>query len=211
MGVLIATPCYGGLLTVNLFRSLVGIADLCGREGINLNFLVTEGESAITRGRSNLAATFLRATDYRTLAMIDADIAIKPEDFLRLLRLDRPIRGAAVPLKTADHSECLSIYKGGRRVARLNMPAEPFECDYLGGAVMLVEREVIGTLSEIPELQYKDPINGEGSHIFAEMIVDGALLTEDYAFCHRAREHGYSVWCHPEVIVSHSGMDQWVA
>lgn len=211
MSVLIATPCYGGLLTVNLFRSLVGIADLCGKEGINLNFLIVAGESAITRGRSNLAATFLRDTDYRTLAMIDADITINPVDFLKLLRLDKPIRGAAVPLKTLDHSESLSCYQGGRRVQRLNMPPEPFKVDYLGGAVMLIEREVIESLSAIPELQYEDPINGKGAHIFHEMIVDGALLSEDYAFCHRAREGGFSVWCEPSVIVGHSGPCVWSA
>lgn len=141
--------------------------------------------------------------------MLDADIQIQAEDFLKLLRLEKPIRGAAVPLKTHDHSESLSCWKDGRQVRRADMPAEPFECDLLGGAVMLVEREVIETLSGLPDLQYEDPINGRGAHIFAEQIIDGALLSEDYAFCHRAREHGYSVWVEPSVIVGHIGPCRW--
>ncbi|KKK88416.1 hypothetical protein LCGC14_2743380 [marine sediment metagenome] len=208
MSVLIAVPCYAGQLTTALFRSLLGIADLCAEQQIDLNFLVVEGEAAITRGRSNLAATFLR-TDYQTFAMIDADILIEPDDFLKLLRLNKPIRGAAVCLKTCDHSESLNAYKDGKRVKRADMPADPFEVEFLGAAVMLIEREVIEKLSEIESLRYVDPINGPGTHIFAEQIVDKALLSEDFSLCHRAREHGFSVWVHPDVICSHFGPSYW--
>ncbi len=196
------------MMHISAFRSLLGIADLCTEQDIDLDYLVVEGEAAITRGRSNLAATFL-GTDFQTMAMLDADILIEPEAFLTLLRLNKPVRGAAVSLKTHDHSESLNIYKVGERVKRAEMPADPFEVDYLGGAVMLVEREVIETLSEIDALKYFDPINGPGCHIFAEQIVDGALLSEDYSFCHRAREHGFSIWCHPEVICGHYGPSVW--
>lgn len=210
MSVLIATPCYGGWLHVGLFQSLVGIADQCARDSVPLNFLVTAGESAITRGRSNLAATFLR-TDYQTLAMLDADIEIAPADFMRLLRLEKPVRGAAVALKTADRSESLSCWRDGKQLKREAMPHEPFEVDYLGGAVMLIERPVIERLSQIAMMQYEDPINGPGAHIFWERLVDRTLLSEDYAFCSLAREHGFGVWCDPAVIVNHYGSGVWRA
>lgn len=208
MSVLLAVPCYGGVLHVGLFRSLLGIAALCGAAGVEIDFLVVEGESAITRGRSNLAATFLK-TDRQTFAMLDADIQIEPADFMKLLELDKPIRGAAVALKTCDHSPMLNVYKGGKRLARSDMPAEAFELDLMGGAVMLIEREVIETLSAIPELRFVDPINGPGAHIFAERIVDGALLSEDFSLCHLAREHGFSVWCDPSIVVGHVGPSEW--
>ena len=182
--------------------------DLCDCSQIDCNVLLTEGEAAITRARSNLAATFL-TTEYDTLAFLDADIDIDPEDFLKLLRLNKPVRGAAVALKTADHSELLNVYCDGHRVKRAEMSAEAIECQYMGAAVMLIEREVIKKLSEIETLKYVDPINGPGCHIFAEQIVDETLLSEDFAFCHRAREHGFSVWCEPSVIVSHYGPSFW--
>lgn len=210
MSVLIATPCYGGMLHVGLFQSLVGIADQCAREGVSLNFLVTQGESAITRGRSNIATTFAR-TDYRTLAMLDADIQIAPDDFMRLLRLDQPVRGAAVAMKTMDGSESLSCWRNGRQVRRQDMPDDPFPVDYLGGAVMLIERPVIETLSQIEMMQYDDPVMGPGAHLFWERIVDRTLLTEDYAFCSLAREHGFSIWCDPSVVVNHHGTGVWRA
>ena len=186
----------------------MGIADLCASQEIDCNFLVVEGEAAITRGRSNLAATF-RGTEYQTFAMIDADILIEPEGFIKLLRLDKPVRGAAICLKTQDHSESLNVYQDGKRVRRAEMPAKPFEVDYLGGAVLLIEREVIETLSDIDELKYIDPINGPGTHIFAEQIVDDTLLSEDFSFCYRARGHGFSVWCDPSVVCSHFGPSSW--
>ena len=210
MSVFLATPCYGGNLSVETFGSFVGIAQLCGQMGIELDICAVRGESAITRGRSNLAATFLK-TDRKTLAFIDADIQIAPEDFVRLLRLDKPIRGAAVCLKTADASECLNVYAQGKRVSRADMPAEQFECDYIGGAVMFIEREVVERLSDDVSLQYLDPINGQGAHIFGEMIVDGALLSEDYSLCYRARRAGFSVWCEPSIRVIHFGTFGWRA
>lgn len=186
----------------------MGIVALCDRAAIDCNLLVVEGEAAITRGRSNLAATFLRQ-HYQTFAMIDADILIEPEDFLRLLRLNKSVRGAAVCLKTKDHSESLNVYKDGRRLARSDMGSEPLEVDLLGGAVMLIEREVIEDLSKIDALRYTDPIIGEAAHIFGERIVDKTLLSEDFSFCHLAREHGFSVWIDPTVKVSHFGPCSW--
>lgn len=186
----------------------MGIVALCDRASIDCNVLCVEGEAAITRGRSNLAATFLRQ-HYQTLAFIDADIEIAPDDFLKLLRLNKPVRGAAVNLKTADHSECLNTYKDGKRLTRAEMGSEPLEVDLLGAAVMFIEKEVVETLSGIDELRYTDSTIGESAHIFAEQIVDKTLLSEDFSFCHRAREHGFSVWVDPTVIVSHTGPSTW--
>ena len=203
MSVLLAMPCYAGQMTVHGFFSIMSILEACGKAGVEIDLLVTHGESAITRGRSNMAATFLR-TQYDTLAFLDADIGISGDDFVRLVRLKRPIRGAAVNLKTLDHTESLSVFRHRGRVPRELMPAIPFEVDYLGGSVMLIEREVIEKMSaRCVTLWYTDPIAGAGVHLFQEIVDGGALLSEDYAFCRRARDHGFSVWCDPTVVVSH--------
>lgn len=208
MSVLIATPAYGGWLSTATFGSFVGISRLCGQLGVELDILTTANESAITRGRSNLAATFLK-TDRKTLAFIDADIQIAAADFVRLLQLDKPVRGAAVCLKTSDASECLNVYANGKRLRRAEMPTEPFEVDYIGGAVMFIEREVVERLSDDPAIRYIDPINGEGAHIFGELIVEQALLSEDYSLCARARRAGFGIWCDPSIQVTHFGTFGW--
>lgn len=203
VSVLLAVPCYAGLITVPCFKSVFGIVDACNRERIEIDLLVTHGESAITRGRSNMAALFL-GTKHDTLAFLDADIAIDGDDFVRLLKLKKPIRGAAVNLKTLDHTECLSVFKDGQRLTRDLMGEVPFEVDYIGGSVMLIEREVVETLSRLYSyLRYFDPIAGEGVHLFEEIVAEHTLWSEDYAFCRRAREKNFSVWCDPRVRVTH--------
>lgn len=211
MSVLVAVPCYAGLLTVAGHRSLHEISVLGASLGVPVDFLVTHGESAITRGRSNIVSFFLREGDWGTLAMLDADIYIKSEDFWSLYNLEQPIRGAAVATKTLDHSEALSVYKDGKRVKRADMPTDPFEVDYLGGSVMLVERDVLSNMSAAyPELAYDDPIAGPGVHLFLEIVSNRVLLSEDYAFCERARDCGFSIWCDPSVIVDHfDGRVSW--
>lgn len=204
MRVLVAMPCYGGQLHVAGQRTLLGIKDAAYSSGIDIEFLVVQGESAITRGRSNICATFL-AGDWDVLAMLDADILLEADDFLRLLALDRPVRGAAVALKTLDMSECLSAFVNGEQVTRATMPKEPFEVHYLGGSVLLIERFVLNEMAEHyeAELGYDDPINGPGVHLFCEIVQQRTLLSEDYAFCYRARECGFRIWCDPRVIVTH--------
>ena len=210
MSLLVAMPCYRGDMTVAGFRSLLGIAQACGEHGIEVAFLVQHGESAITRGRSNMLAEFLRS-DKQTLLFLDADILIDPQDFLLLLSLEKPIRGAAVNLKTLDQSECLSCFKDGHQVLREKMPQDPFEVHYLGGSVMMIEREAALLICKAYEdLHYEDPIAGEGVHVFQELIVEDTLLSEDYAFCYRARECGLSIWCEPDIKVRHfEGRISW--
>jgi hypothetical protein len=191
------------MLHVAAARSLLDIGGACAQAGIELQYLVVAGESAITRGRSNMAATFLRSK-CDTLAFLDADIEIAGADFVKLVLWDKPIRGAAVNLKTLDHTESLSVFEDGQRLTRESMPTHPIEVAYLGGSVMLIERDVIDTLSRLyAYLRYADPIAGEGVHLFEEIVTGGALLSEDYAFCYRARDKGFTVWCDPSVIVSH--------
>lgn len=223
MSVLLAVPCYAGQLTVPCFLSIFSIVDACNKAGIEIDLLVTHGESAITRGRSNMAAAFLR-TQLDTLAFLDADIAISGEDFVKLVRLEKPIRGAAVNLKTLDHSESLSVFANGKRLGRRDLELMgralepqsgiiyPVEVDYLGGSVMLIERDVLESVSIAhPELAYVDPIAGPGVHIFQEIVTaEAELLSEDYSLCERARAEGFSVWCDGSVIVSHfEGRSAW--
>ncbi len=197
-------------MTVGFFRSVMGISDICARQKIDCDFLVTEGESNIMRGRNNLVSTFM-STGLRTMAMIDADIEIDAADFIKLLQLGG-VRGAAVNTKHPDHAERLSCFKDGKQVKRADMPADPFEVDFLGTAVLFVDRENIETLYEAyPERRYVDPIIGEGRTLFNEVIIDDWLATEDYGFCEVLHQNKMPIICHPEVIVTHYGQGAWRA
>ena len=62
MSVLIAVPCYGSVMHYQTALSLVHIRDVLARERIVSDLLIVQGESAITRGRSNIVAFIFRAS-----------------------------------------------------------------------------------------------------------------------------------------------------
>ncbi len=210
MSVLVATPCYGGQMTVGYFRSVMAISDICNERKVDCDFLITEGESNIMRGRNNIVSTFM-GTKFRTLAMIDADIEISAEDFIKILQLGG-VRGAAVNMKRPDYAECLSCFKDGKQVKRADMPDDPFEVDFLGTAVLFADRENFETLYEAyPERKYFDDACGEGRTLFNEVIVNDWLASEDFGFCEVLHAHKIPIICHPEVIVTHYGQGAWRA
>lgn len=93
---------------------------------------------------------------------------------------------------------------------------QPLEMKRIGTGLMLIRRDVIETLCQRhPELRYPvDPQdrgeNGLGEHLFAlfQSMFDaesGHLLSDDYAFCHRARDAGFRIWAAPWMRTSHTG------
>ena len=197
--VLIGTPAYGGLVTVPYLKSLMEIRDSFD----DVDFLVTSGESHITRGRNNIVTTFL-ATNFDTLAFIDADIQISVADFGKLKAM-QGVRGAAVACKTPDRSERLSIYPV---LSRSEMPAEPFTVEFLGSAVLFIPRSVFVQLQEWSD-PYDDPIVGQSYTYFWDGVVGNDWLSEDYGFCSTCRQAGIEIWCEPTVQVSHYGTMDW--
>ncbi len=104
--ILIATPCYGGQLHVGYFRGSERVRAALEDKGWEYDFLVTEGESLVTRARNSAVAVFMDS-DFTDLVFIDADIEIeKGADFVKMLELPE-VRGAAVAMKTHDLSEAL--------------------------------------------------------------------------------------------------------
>lgn len=205
MSVLIGTPAYGGMLTVPWYQSV----DEIRNELYGVDVLVTAGESHVTRARNNIVATFLTKTDYKTLFFLDADIAISASDFRRIAILDG-VRGAAVACKTPDQSEALSIWANGERPIRAQMPPEPFPVDFLGSAVLAIDRDVFERLRESENVQeYTDPIVGQAWDFFRDGVAGDVWLSEDYGFCELCRACDVPIVCDPAVIVNHYGTAAW--
>ncbi len=208
---MIATPCYGGLMHVGYFRGLERVRASLEAEGWEYDFLVTEGESLVTRARNSAVAAFM-ATDFTDLVFIDADIEFeKGADLVNILKLPE-IRGAAVAMKTGDLSEALSCWRDGERLTRAELKAGGMvqSVDYLGAAVMAIEKSVISQLQKArPELKYEDPCGGSAWALFEPVLTGGAYLSEDYGFCELARREGFSIYADPQCRVRHYGSIYW--
>ncbi|HWV61946.1 MAG TPA: hypothetical protein VN034_14880 [Sphingopyxis sp.] len=90
------------------------------------------------------------------------------------------------------------------------------ELSQLGTGLMLIRRDVVETLcARHPELVFRTDARdrqgtgvGESVHALFLPEIDptsGLMLSEDYAFCHRARDAGFRVWLAPWVRTTHSG------
>jgi hypothetical protein len=198
------------MLTVGYLRGLFDIQYRAAQANIEVDFLVTEGEANISRGRDNMVATFL-ASDYDTLAFIDADIEMQGADFVRLARM-QGVRGAAVCMKGPPGEELLSCWVAGERVKRAAMGPQSFAVDFLGAAVMFIDRTAFVALIESGAVSaYSDGGLGPGHAFFPSVPVDSNYLTEDYNFCKLCSDNGIRIMCHPGIQVKHYGPAYWQA
>lgn len=115
----------------------------------------------------------------------------------------------------------LARFAGDFALQFLN-PSENFglndlvELARLGTALMIVRREVLeGMREQNPDIAFRtDPAERQAhgldeiTHAFFYPLIEpdsGALLSDDYAFCRRARDAGFRIWLAPWVRTTHSG------
>jgi hypothetical protein len=224
--ILIATPCYGGLVTDHYLISLLGLTRLLDRNAIEFD-VRTISDSLITRARNAMASAFLHESSFTHLLFIDADLGFDPAALLRYLSFDKDIVCGVYPLKrldvpairassapTDEIAEAASyLYSSTLSVRDDNRPENGFlRAEYGATGFMLIARSVIERMAEAyPELRY------DGDHalsagraqakyaFFDTMIADGAFLPEDYSFCKRWRAIGGEIWLDLTSRFSHVG------
>lgn len=182
--VLIAVPHTGNIRTT-LAQKLIKLNE---NEEVELFF---NSAKPVDANRCEIVKHFLDETDHETLLMIDSDI-LPPDNILELLEYDFDIitpviystrDGIPYPVGASlNEEEGLSMHEGGDE--------EVVELDGIGTACMFIRREV---LEEIDEPYFKHKRND-----------DGTLNTsEDFDFCLRARDLGYTVKMHKGYSCGH--------
>ena len=61
LGVMIATPCYGGQLNEAYLHGILNVTTKAGKEGFSVHLNTMGNESLITRARNTLVTQFLDA------------------------------------------------------------------------------------------------------------------------------------------------------
>ena len=99
--IFIGTPCYGGMITADYFKSCMQLVALAAVNKIEIQFGTIGNESLITRARNTLVQLFMDG-DYTHLLFIDADLAFDPKAVLRMLEFDKDVVTGIYPRKTID-------------------------------------------------------------------------------------------------------------
>ena len=89
--IFIGTPCYGGMLTADYFKSCLRLVNEAPKHNIELQFGTIGNESLITRARNTLVQLF-----------IDADIGFNEKTIFRMLELDKDVVTGVYPRKSID-------------------------------------------------------------------------------------------------------------
>ena len=99
--IFIGTPCYGGMITADYFKSCMQLVALAASKKIELQFATIGNESLITRARNTIVQLFMDG-DYTHLMFIDADLAFNPEAVIKMIEFDKDVVTGVYPRKTID-------------------------------------------------------------------------------------------------------------
>jgi len=229
--VFIATPAYGGNVTVDYMTSVVHLVTQLKEVAWQLR--LTAGESIITVGRNNAVMEFL-ASGCTHLLFLDADVAFGVETIQGLLAEDVDVALAPYPAKNLNEEKMQEavLRRGGlpklRDGLHYVLHAQPqtvgeafdqgrtfVEIDAGPTGCMLIKRSVFDKLREAyPDMHCR--INGTNQgrsmqyevwwRFFDTMVdEDGEFLGEDIAFCRRWRAIGGTIWADLGATLSHVG------
>ena len=171
------------------------------------------GDALVERARSISSTYFLRKTDYDVHLSIDSDITdFSVEDTIKLceLAMGHDIVVGAYVCRSANRTFPATFYEEGLRVDHA-FDHTPVRVKWGATGFMAVHRRVFAALAkDLPLLHASD-----GDRAFYpfylpmvyedEDVGEPILLSEDYAFCQRAKEAGFGVWLDPAIRIGHLG------
>lgn len=174
------------------------------KKGNDLVFRPRMGESLICRARQNDLVEFMqKGCDY--LFSVDDDVIITPHTISDLLEIDKDVSAGIYRLGQDDPVAAVrlppgkpsweDVYKGN-----LLTPAI-----YVSTGCMMIRRNVIeGMIKKYPEQEYTRNVTKDVCWAFYQPFIhEREYLSEDWAFCQRAKDAGFEVWVHGGVKCGH--------
>jgi hypothetical protein len=168
------------------------------------------GDALVSRGRSIVASAFLRS-DCDILLSVDSDIWFRPEDAISMCEKVDDILAALYMTRSLNTQPALML---PNHPVTFHPDAEPVVVPFASTGFMAVHRKVFESLSaELPlchkgwsdrgadtsfypfYMPYTIPWEGDG-HMY---------LSEDWAFCQRAKDAGFKVMLDPSIRLGHMG------
>jgi predicted lactoylglutathione lyase len=183
--IFIGLPCYGGMISENVFHSLLSLQLWGMKNNIHFRTQTMGNESLITRARNTIVSMMLDDTNFVAthLLFVDADIGFQPENIQRLLLADKDVACGIYPRKCIHWEKTIQAMKENPDITEQNLFAkslgynlnfdDPQNVQVVDGfckvqeaatGMMLVKREVFRTMKKkFPERKYNSDqiINGK--------------------------------------------------
>jgi len=232
---IVATPCYGGLVTQRYMQSVCALLEHGNRRDMAISVELLGFDSLITRGRNTLVTTFLDNPTATHMMFIDADIGFTPDQVERMLDFEEPVTAGAYPLKILHYDQAVidrNQAGEGLDTAQLRYVGAPCEganreerdgfvtADFAGTGFMLIKRSALEQMmAAYPETRYiathnrATPNPSPNQYALFDCIIEketGHYLSEDYTFCKRWRAIGGKVWLDTQSRLMHIGPHEFV-
>lgn len=181
---------------------------LLTRLGIHHGFCHVHAQPVHT-ARNLLAKAFLDS-DFTDLLFIDADMAWRPWDVVRLLAQPHPFIGGVGRKRndlpdTDPRAWCMSPIADAGGLAQHDA-AGAFEVRHVGTGFQLINRLVFDAIERHGEPDRVTDADGAAyTRFFRWGFEGGAEVGEDYGFCHAYRSIGGKVMADPSIELSHFG------
>jgi len=212
-GIVVATPAYGGMLSVNYANSLLRSSALFQSHGLKLNVLFLSNHSLITMARNKIVAEIFKndKNDWDSIVWIDADISWEPEDLLKLSLHDEDVVAGTYRKKlpgachftvkmihgkeTPDDRGLIEVEAVGTGFLRVSKKALQDVMDH--EPVVYNEQATQPELAETNHLEIKN--------VFETGVKDKQMLSEDFFFCSKLRDRGYNIMLDTKIDLGHDG------
>lgn len=166
------------------------------------------GDSLVARARNKLAADFL-ASDASHLLFLDTDLIFSPAHIERLISHDVDIVAGLYPKKQLNLSWVVNILHGEQPDERGLQRVK-----YIGTGCLLIARRVLETMRDRLAISYVTDIE-QVQRTEHDFFPTGPMFdkesglmryhSEDWGFCRRALDLGFTVWADTRVALKHVG------
>lgn len=180
-----------------------------------------KGDALIDRSRSRVASFFMRERDDDILFMVDDDENFSAEDVVKVVDHvmgGMDICGGMVMLKKpatmiGNYIEKNILFFDDQNVT-FGKDEKPVEIRFLGSGFMAVHRRVFRKMIDEDIVPFCHPHDVKFWPFFQPFPWKNekgywVYLSEDWAFCKRARDLGFKVWLDPSILISHLGEYGW--
>ncbi len=195
-------------------NSMLRLQELAKRSGDTLHHEVHRGDALVSRARSRSASRFLRS-NCEVMLSIDSDIEFDPKDALNLcykaLSKAAPV-GALYMTRNLETQPALLLPE---EPVAFVPNAYPVEVPFLSTGFMAVPKGVFARLVEDLPHCHQNWSDGEGRDLsfwpfYMPYVIpwpgdEFMYLSEDWAFCQRAKDAGYKMWLDSGVNLKHWG------
>lgn len=171
----------------------------------NWRILTEAGDALVSRVRSKAVSRWWRENADDVFLMADDDIVFDPSgaDWLvKQCRQGHDIICAAYPVHNGAHF----ALRAPRGEIAFRPDAEPVEIEYAATGFLAVHRRVLDAMIPTLTLCHPDQVWSFWP-MFQPMVAAprglDEYLSEDWAFCQRARDLGFKVWLDPSVRIGH--------